>query len=170
MLYGAAAVFGVGDGLSGFLDRLADWLNGPATPAPPPPRAEPPAPAVTADDPRLPDASRPLVARLLALIADVEARTQHDALMVSAVTEVRQMRDSHLPRLIESYAEIPPAHRAEIFRQTGRSASYNLNQGFERMIERVETLSRTLAQEDLDSFADNLKFIENRYGKDDPLR
>jgi hypothetical protein len=90
--------------------------------------------------------------------------------MLSALTEVRQMRDSHLPRLIESYAEIPPAHRAEIFRQTGRSASYNLNQGFERMIARVEALSRTLAQEDLDSFADNLKFIETRYGSDDPLR
>jgi len=146
------------------------WLNGPAEPAPAPPRAEPAVASVSADDPRLPNASRPLVARLLGLIADIEARTQADALMVSALTEVRQMRDSHLPRLIESYAEIPPAHRAEIFRQTGRSASYNLNQGFERMIERVETLSRTLAQEDLDSFADNLKFIENRYGKDDPLR
>ncbi|WP_242151605.1 hypothetical protein [Sphingomonas sp. BAUL-RG-20F-R05-02] len=156
--------------MTGFLDKLAVWLNGPASPAPAPPRAEPPAPAVSADDPRLPDASRPLVARLLALIADIEARSQGDALMVSALTEVRQMRDSHLPRLIESYAEIPPAHRAEIFRQTGRSASYNLNQGFERMIERVETLSRTLAQGDLDSFADNLKFIETRYGKDDPLR
>jgi hypothetical protein len=161
----------VGDRLSGFLDRLADWLNGPASPAPVPPRTtEPPVASVSADDPRLPETSRPLVARLIALIADVEARTQADPLMVSALTEVRQMRDSHLPRLIESYAEIPLAHRAEIFRQTGRSASYNLNQGFERMIERVETLSRTLAQEDLDSFADNLKFIENRYGNDDPLR
>ena len=156
--------------MTGFLDKLAVWLNGPASPAPTPPRAEPSAPVVSADDPRLPDASRPLVARLLALIADIEARSQGDALMVSALTEVRQMRDSHLPRLIESYAEIPPAHRAEIFRQTGRSASYNLNQGFERMIERVEALSRTLAQGDLDSFADNLKFIATRYGKDDPLR
>lgn len=158
------------DRLTGFLDRLAVWLNGPAQPVPAPPRIEPPVPAVTADDPRLPGASRPLVARLLALIADIEARTHGDTLMISALTEVRQMRDSHLPRLIESYAEIPPAHRAEIFRQTGRSASYNLNQGFERMIERVEALSRTLAQGDLDSFADNLKFIETRYGKDDPLR
>lgn len=160
----------MGDELTGFLDKLAVWLNGPAQAAPAPPRAEPPAPAITADDPRLPDTSRPLVARLIALIADIEVRSQGDVLMASALTEVRQMRDSHLPRLIESYAEIPPAHRAEIFRQTGRSASYNLNQGFERMIARVEALSRTLAQGDLDSFADNLKFIETRYGSDDPLR
>lgn len=162
--------------LAGFLERLAVWLGGgtPAaapTPAPVPDRATPtPAPpAISADDPRLPEASRPLVARLLALIADIEARTQDDSLMVSALTEVRQMRDSHLPQLVTSYAEIPASHRAEIFRQTGRSASYNLNQGFERMIARLEQLSRSLAQEDLDSFADNLRFIEHRYG-DDPLR
>lgn len=107
---------------------------------------------------------------MLALIADIEARTQADRLMVSALTEVRQMRDSHLPRLVSSYAEIPPAHRAEIFRETGRSASYNLNQGFEKMIARLETLSRSLAQEDIDSFADNLRFIDHRYGTEDPLR
>lgn len=107
---------------------------------------------------------------MLALIADIEARTQEDTLAVSALTEVRQMRDNHLPQLITSYAEIPAAHRAEIFRQTGRSASYNLNQGLERMVERLEALSRSLAQEDLESFADNLRFIEHRYGSDDPLR
>jgi len=155
--------------LAGFLDRLAGWLGGPARPDPAPASSLPPVPPVSTEDPRLPDASRPLVARLLGLIADIEARTHDDVLMVSALTEVRQMRDSHLPRLIESYAEIPASHRAEIFRQTGRSASYNLNQGFEKMIARLETLSRNLAQEDLDSFADNLRFIENRYGKDDPL-
>ncbi|WP_240502115.1 hypothetical protein [Sphingomonas panacis] len=160
--------------MTGFLDRLAGWLSGPIEPLPTAPAgtpAAPSAPAISADDPRLPEASRPLVARLLALIAEIDARTRDDTLMISAATEVRQMRDDHLPRLIESYAEIPASHRAEIFRQTGRSASYNLNQGFERMIARLEALSRSLAQEDLDSFADNLRFIENRYGKgDDPLR
>ncbi|MDF0487215.1 hypothetical protein PX554_03660 [Sphingomonas sp. H39-1-10] len=162
--------------MTGFLDRLAEWLSGPIESSPtvtgaPPSPAPPAGPVISADDPRLPETSRPLVARLLALIAEIEARTRDDTLMISAATEVRQMRDDHLPRLIESYAEIPPSHRAEIFRQTGRSASYNLNQGFERMIARLEALSRSLAQEDLDSFADNLRFIENRYGKgDDPLR
>ncbi|WP_249403537.1 hypothetical protein [Sphingomonas sp. CFBP 13720] len=161
--------------MAGFLDRLVTWLGGP----PPPPSglpepvsaaAVPSRPSILPDDARLPEASRPLVARLLSLIADIEARTQDDAVLVSALTEVRQMRDDHLPRLVTSYAEIPAAHRAEIFRRTGRSASYNLNQGFERMIERLETLSRSLAQDDIDSFADNLRFIEHRYGNDDPSR
>ncbi|UYY59284.1 hypothetical protein [Sphingomonas sp. S2-65] len=148
---------------------MAGWLSRPVPAAPTSASSAPPVPQISAEDPRLPDASRLLVARLLALVADIEARTQDDALMVSALTEVRQMRDSHLPRLIGSYAEIPASHRAEIFRTTGRSASYNLNQGFEKMIARLETLSRSLAQEDIDSFADNLRFIEHRYGKDDPL-
>ncbi|SEJ12134.1 hypothetical protein SAMN05518849_10344 [Sphingobium sp. AP50] len=157
--------------MAGFLDKLTGWMGGRAAPMPPARvEQEPAAPSIASDDPRLPDASRPLVARMLSLIADIEARTQDDGLMVSALTEVRQMRDSHLPRLIASYADIPASHRAEIFRQTGRSASYNLNQGFEKMIARLETLSRSLAQEDLDSFADNLRFIDHRYGEDDPLR
>ncbi|MFK3889760.1 hypothetical protein [Sphingomonas sp. NPDC079357] len=156
--------------MSGFLDRFATWIGGPpsdqpaASPAPTRPAA-----SVLADDPRLPNASRPLIARLLQLVADIEARTQEDPVLVSALTEVRQMRDEHLPRLVASYAEIPAAHRAEIFRETGRSASYNLNQAIERMVERLETLSRSLAQDDIESFADNLRFIEHRYGSDDPL-
>jgi hypothetical protein len=79
------------------------------------------------------------------------------------------MRELHLPQLIASYADIPAAHRAEIFRATGRSASYNLNEGLDRMITRAEALSRSLAQEDINSFADNLRFIERRYGNNDPL-
>ncbi len=156
---------------SGFFDRVAKWLGGP------PPRevavtAAPvvaPRPTVEPDDPRLPDASRPRVARLASLISDIEARVRDDALLVSALTEVRQMRDIHLPKLVESYAEIPPAHRAEIFRKTGKSASYNLNEALDRMVTRLETLSKSMAQDDIDSFADNLRFIEHRYGNDGPV-
>ncbi|WP_230769242.1 hypothetical protein [Sphingomonas sp. Leaf4] len=158
--------------MTGFLDKLATWLGGPLPPATdaPGPTPVPARAGIQPDDPRLPDTSRPLVARLLGLIDDLEARAGRDAVLIATLTEIRQMRDDHLPRLIASYAEIPPAHRAEIFRQTGRSASYKLNQGIERMVERLQTLSRSLAQDDLDSFADNLRFIERRYGDDDPAR
>jgi len=155
----------------GFLDWIATLFgSGPAlsdasSPAPPPAVL----PALTADDPRIPDASRPRVARLLGLLADLDARTAADPLLAAAATEVRQMRGSHLPQLVASYADIPPAHRAEIFRRTGRSASYTLNEGVDRMIERAEALSRALAEDNLDSFADNLRFIETRYGSRDPL-
>jgi hypothetical protein len=159
--------------VAGLLNRIAAFLNGtkaapaePVSAVPQPGLAEP---LVTPEDKRLPDASRPRVAKLLALIADIQARGERDPLLASSLTEVRQMRDLHLPQLIASYADIPPAHRAEIFRATGRSASYNLNEGLDRMISRAEALSRSLAQEDINSFADNLRFIERRYGNNDPL-
>lgn len=158
------------------IERLSAMLAGPVRPGPntgpaPGPTATPAAPTLpelSADDPRLPDTARPRVARLLALAAEIEARNVEDPLLASAITEVRQMRDHHLPQLVRSYAEIPPAHRAEIFRATGHSASYNLGQALDRMIARVEVLARELAQEDINSFADNLRFINQRYGPGDP--
>lgn len=156
--------------MAGFLDKLADWFSGKQPPLAVARPEETPSSTITADDTRIPETSRPLVARMLATIADIEARAQNDTLLVSALTEVRQMRDRHLPQLVTSYADIPPSHRAEIFRQTGRSASYSLNQGLEKMLARLDALSRSLAQEDLDSFADNLRFIDHRYGSEDTLR
>lgn len=157
--------------MAGMFERLAAMFGAPeGDRAPPPPREapRPAAPRLTAEDERLPDTSRPKVARLLLIAAEIEARGQRDPLLAAAVTEVRQMRDQHLPQLIASYAEIPPAHRAEIFRTTGRSASYKLNEALDRMSAKIEALSKSLAQEDINSFADNLRFIEGRYGSNDP--
>lgn len=168
-----AAVQRLATGMAGVFERLAAMFGAPEGP-PAPARAPEPTPqsrrgpAFTADDPRIPDTTRPRVARLLAMAADIEARSERDPLLAAAVTEVRQMRDQHLPQLIASYAEIPPAHRAEIFRTTGRSASYKLNEALDRMAAKIEKLSRDLAQEDINSFADNLRFIEGRYGPGDP--
>lgn len=155
--------------MSGFLDRVASWLAGPVASRPAIPVEQVrTAPALEPEDPRLPDTTRPRVARLLSLASDIEARSLDDALLISALTEVRQMRDTHLPQLVTSYAEIPATHRADIFRKTGKSASYNLNAAVDKMIQRLEILSRTMAQDDIDSFADNLRFIEHRYGSGDP--
>jgi len=157
---------------SGLFDRITNWLAGPVPPEPSAAPVAAPDPArhatVVPEDPRLPDASRPKVARLVSLMADIEARSHDNSVQISVLTEMRQMRDTHLPRLVTSYAEIPAAHRAEVFRKTGRSASYNLNEALDRMVARLETLSRSMAQDDIDSFADNLRFIEQRYGRDDP--
>ncbi|MBB4085732.1 hypothetical protein [Sphingomonas carotinifaciens] len=168
--------------MSGLMKFFSD-LFGTAQPAPsslpssPSPAHRPSVPLTpdrapagfSADDPRLPDAARPKVAELLDLATQIERRAKDDPLLVSALTEVRQMRDTHLPQLVSSYADIPPAHRAEIFRQTGRSASYVLTEGLEKMLDRLRALCRTMAQDNLDNFADNLRFIETRYGNRDPL-
>ncbi|MGC5796134.1 hypothetical protein [Sphingomonas sp. NFX23] len=157
--------------MPGLLDVLARWFGGSReeVSGPPPVPPAPALPALSVDDPRLPTASKGRVARLTALISDIEGRRDVGGALASTRAEVRQMRDVHAPQLIASYAEIPPQHRAEIFRSTGQSASYNLNAGLDRLIARLEHLSRSLAQDDIDGFADNLRFIEHRYGRDDPL-
>ncbi len=161
----------MGNEVPGLLDALGRWFGRDRDEVPdqPPPAPAIIPPALSSDDPRLPTASKDRVARLIALISDIEARRDADGGLASTRAEVRQMRDVHVPRLIASYAEIPPQHRAEIFRSTGQSASYSLNAGLDRVIARLEHLSRALAQDDIDGFADNLRFIEQRYGRDDPL-
>lgn len=159
--------------MPGLRDMLGRWVGG-AKPPPPPAATAPAAAApkkdtLSVDDPRLPSASRDRMARLLALVADINARSEANPALATAHAEVRQMHDVHIPHLLQSYAEIPPQHRAEIFRRTGKSASYNLNAGLDRMIARLEEVSRSLAEGDIDSFADNLRFIEHRYGREDPL-
>lgn len=153
------------------MDMLARWFrrSREAVPERSPVPAAPVLPELSADDPRLPTASKGRIAQLIVLISDIEGRRDVDGGLASTRAEVRQMRDIHVPRLIASYAEIPPQHRAEIFRTTGQSASYSLNAGLDRVIARLEHLSRSLAQDDIDGFADNLRFIEQRYGRDDPL-
>jgi hypothetical protein len=160
------------------IDRLRAWFGEehPAPPARPtpspwstPPVAPPPAPTIDEDDARIPDASRQKLRSVRALIADLEKRGGNEGLGSTLLIDLRQMREVHLPRLIQSYIDIPPAHRSEIFRKTGRSASYVLNDGLDTMAERLQAMSRSLAQGNLDAFTDNLRFIDSRYGDGSPL-
>jgi len=113
----------------GLMDVLARWFGGVRAEIPDRPQVPSAVvqPALSIDDPRLPTASKSRMARLIALISDLEARGDGNVAFASTHAEVRQMRDVHVPRLIASYADIPREHRAEIFRSTGQSASYNLN-------------------------------------------
>ncbi|MFS0737908.1 hypothetical protein ABC347_12730 [Sphingomonas sp. 1P06PA] len=163
-------------------DRVRAWLGdtgpAPAAPAAAPPAAErapatPPAPAPSSapdpDDPRIPDASRAKVRAVLELIADLESRISDDSLAAGTRVDLDQMRSVHMPRLIQSYVDIPAAHRSEIFRRTGRSASYVLNDGLDVMAERLRAMSKSLAQGNIDAFTDNMRFIDSRYGSRSPL-
>lgn len=154
--------------------------QGPAPPpsaAPPPPAAPPAAPpapraspdprppvAFDYDDPRLPENARGRIAIVRTLIAEIEARAQTKGVGATDLIDLHQMRDNHLPTLLRSYVEIPAEHRAEIFRKTGHSASYILNEGLDKMATRLRAMSRSLAQGDLDAFAANTRFIDTRYG------
>ena len=78
--------------------------------------------------------------------------------------EIHQISDVHLPTLIKSYIDIPAAHRAEVFRKTGRSASFLLNDGLDKMADRLRSMSLSMAQGNIDAFASTMRFIDMRYG------
>jgi hypothetical protein len=154
----------------GFLQRLLAALGfGPGPPAPPPaappPAAvrQPAAPTIDLQDERIPESSRDRVALIMSLVGDLEERATRRGLATER-KELERIGSVHLPRLLQSYVDIPPEHRAEVFRETGRSASFLLNERLDKMKERLDDISKMLARGNLNAFAENMRFIDLRYG------
>lgn len=98
------------------------------------------------------------------MIAELETAAIGQAIAGPLLIEIRQLSEVHLPTLIKSYIDIPAAHRAEIFRKTGRSASFLLNEGLDKLADRLRAMSLSLAQNNIDAFTSTMRFIELRYG------
>lgn len=138
----------------------------PAAPAP----AAPPVPRVDFDDQRLPEKARKEASSIADMISRLMAQADQSAFDRIVLGELVQLRDEHLPKLLRSYIDVPAEHRKEIFKKTGRSASFVLEEALGKMRARVEALSRDLAQSELDAFANNADFVSRRYGKvEDPF-
>lgn len=154
---------GIGDRLS----RL--FTNSPPAPALTPPAPPPAAPriAVNYDDERVPPGAQDRVRRILACLHEIETLAARDSIPEFNPYEIAQMRDVHLPKLIKSYIDIPADHRSEIFRKTGKSASFILNESLDKMQVKIDDILRNLAQRDIDAFTDNTQFIGQRYGDED---
>jgi hypothetical protein len=142
-----------------FWSRL--FGNGASQPSAP---REQPAPQFNFDDPRIPNVARERVAAIRGIVAELEQRAISQA-SAQELAELRQISELYLPKLLQSYIDIPPDHRAEIFRQTGRSASYALGDRLDKMIARLREISAMLAQDNLDAFRENIRFIDMRFGK-----
>lgn len=133
-------------------------------------RSVPPlAAAAPLDLSRVPAAVRDRVATIQRLIGELEGRAADRGLAGGELAELRQIGALYLPRLLQSYAEIPAQHRAEIFRDTGRSASFLLGERLDKIIDRLNEISRDFARGHLDAFSDNMRFIDLRYGGGSPF-
>ena len=140
----------------------------PQLPAPVAPEPKPAAKA--SENPRIPSVARPIVLEIEAKIDRTLATNHGDGVGDMTVRELTDMRDVHLPGLIASYVDIPPEHRAQIFAEKGKSASYILQDSLKVMSARVDEISRTLAKREISSFDDQNRFIADRYGKhEDPF-
>ncbi|MEP9403514.1 hypothetical protein [Sphingomonas sp. VNH70] len=139
----------------------------PSTPAPDPAQIE-----LDWEDDRIPSQAKDRIRRILACLHEVESEMERHAIPLFNRPQIGHMRDQHLPKLVLSYINIPPAHRGEIFRKTGKSASFILNEGLDKMQGSIDEIMRNLAQHDLDTFGTNIRFIEQRYserGRSDPF-
>lgn len=118
-------------------------------------------------DERIPASAKASIERILASIAAVDKAMDREAIPSFSRVDTQQMRDVHLPKLVQSYIDIPADHRGEIFRKTGKSASFLLGQSLATMQSRVDDILRNLAQNDIDAFTNNTRFIGQRYSDDD---
>ncbi|PSJ39521.1 hypothetical protein [Allosphingosinicella deserti] len=159
-----------------FWDRFLSSLGlagAPASPIASPPG--PPTPVTNGvdtvpdplfEDERIPESSLERVRQIRTLLADLETRASARGL-IEELTELQRIKAAHLPKLLQSYIDIPPEHRSEIFRETGRSASFLLNERLDRMTGRLREISSMLARGQLNAFAENMRFIDMRYGSSD---
>ena len=150
------------------IDRIGRMLAG-APPAPPPQSPTPPAPppAIDYEDERIPESARDRIRRILACIAEVDKAMLREQVPGFSRIDMEQMRDVHMPKLVKSYIDIPADHRSEIFRKTGKSASFILNESLDKMQARIDEILKNLAQHDIDAFSNNTQFIGERYADEE---
>jgi hypothetical protein len=154
-----------------FWERLKAFFFRPAPEeqaALPPPASAAPAVDDTSCDDRLPDSSLAKVREIRKMLGELDQRARERSLFDEKL-ELERLRSKHLPALLRSYADIPPEHRAEIFRETGRSASFLLNERLDKISDRLEEMSRQLARGNLDAFSENIRFVDTKYGASSPF-
>ena len=152
-------------------DRLNRFFAPPSAPSETPSAPVPPIPAFDFEDDRLPDGARVKIRRILACLDEAAGAIQREQVPGFTRIDMEQMRDIHLPKLARSYIEIPAGYRGEIFRRTGRSASFILLESLDQMQAKMDEILKNLAQSDIDAFTENAQFIGQRYGDDDnPFR
>lgn len=138
----------------------------PRASSPASPRTSPPAPG---DDPLgsnwkqlIPQSSLQRVLAVRDLVRDLEKDTAARGLQTE-LEELGRIKATHLPRLIQSYIEIPAQHRADVFRETGKSASFLLNESLDKMLARLRDISSQLARGNITTFAENVRFVDLYY-------
>ncbi|MFZ3481641.1 hypothetical protein [Sphingomonas sp. 3-13AW] len=141
----------------------------PAISASPPPPPAPPAPKAS-EHPKLPTVALPVVEAIEAKIQRILTTVGPTSIGDTTEKEVIDLRDVHLPALIASYIDIPADHRAQIFKEKGKSASYVLRDSLEIIASRLDATIADLARREISSFDDVNRFITDRYGsKVDPF-
>ena len=111
---------------------------------------------------RIPQSSLKRVLAVRDLVRELEKETATRG-MQTELDELGRIKATHLPRLLQSYIEIPAQHRADVFRETGKSASFLLNESLDKMLARLRDISSQLARGNITTFAENVRFVDLYY-------
>jgi hypothetical protein len=131
-----------------------------------------PSPSVrkASEHPRLPAVAKPAMIAIEGKIDRILATLGTVDLGDMTQREMTDLRDVHLPALIASYVDIPQDHRALIFKEKGKSASYVLKDSLDVIAETLDATIARLAKREISSFDDANRFITDRYGnRQDPF-
>src|SRR4028119_14853 len=111
---------------------------------------------------RIPQSSLKRVLAIREAVRDLEKETASRG-MQTELDELGRIKATHLPRLSQSYVEIPEQHRSDVFRETGKSASFLLNDSLDKMLARLRDISAQLARGNITTFAENVRFVDLYY-------
>jgi hypothetical protein len=111
---------------------------------------------------RIPASSLQRVTAIRDLVRHLERESAQRG-MQTELDELGRIKGTHLPRLIQSYIEIPAQHRSDVFRETGKSASFLLNESLDKMLARLRDMSSQLARGNITTFAENVRFVDLYY-------
>ena len=123
---------------------------------------------ITCDDPHLPESLRKRAATIAEASARIEAALERRPVAAFDRPDFARIRDRHAQEILRAYLALPEAHRAEIFRKTGKSASFIAAERLDTLICRLGAIETALAQRDIDTFAATMRFIETAYDSGDP--
>lgn len=151
--------------LAGHQPAVAPARDNDVQPTPLPP----PRPSFDYSDERIPSTSRARIETIRGLLSQIEDQAQKAGAGGDALELAQRIVHVYVPDLLESYFAIPPDHRAEIFRRTGQSASFQINQRLETMIDQLRGISASFAAGQIDDFTVNLQFIDQRFKQGGPF-
>jgi hypothetical protein len=106
----------------------------------------------------LPEEADPLLDRVLLLLGDLQPRLAELGPGSALAWEARRLIGEHLPRLVDSWCELPATIRGE-----DREAKARLIQGVSTLAEELLGLCREVSRDTRMSLETQARFIESRY-------
>ena len=115
----------------------------------------------------LPPPAQAEVDRISALLPRLKETLARVETLDPAAQDARRLMSIHLPGLIDRYANVPAAYRAEVDGE-GISVDRRLTEGLAAGRARLDEVAAALARGDVAAFETQGRFIQSRYGEGGP--